>query len=171
MPLAGEYQIICVDEAHFRRDADKRRAWSPIGVSPIVHVNGSTQNTNVYGAYTLEGKFHYTFVEKQLATNTIAFFERLRKFYGKIVFLIDKAGWHTAKIVQAYLHEHAATLRAEYFPTTSPDLNPVEECWRHTRNNVTANTTFDNVKQLKTALRTTWNKQKFKHKSINYLLP
>ena len=154
---------------HFRRDADKRRAWSPVGSAPIVHVNGSFQNTNAYGAYTIDGKFHYKFVEKQLATKTVAFLERLRKIYGRIIFVLDKARWHTAKIVQEYLHKHANDLRMEFFPTTSPDANPVEECWRQTRNNVTANTAFDNVEQLKKALRTEWNKQKFKHKSINYL--
>ena len=167
--MANEYKIICIDEAHFRRDADKRRAWSPIGVSPIVHVNGSTQNTNVYGAYTIDGKFHYKFVEKQLAVATIAFLERLRKIYGKIIFVLDRARWHTAKIVQEYLHKHESNLRIEFLPRTSPDANPVEECWRQTRNRVTANTTFDDVEQLKQALRTQWNKQEFRHKSINYL--
>lgn len=117
----------------------------------------------------MDGKFHYKFVEKQLATKTIAFLERLRKIYGKILFVLDRARWHTAKIVQEYLHEHAATLRVEFFPRTSPDANPVEECWRQTRNTVTANTTFEDVEQLKNALRAEWNKQKFKHKSINYL--
>jgi len=134
-----------------------------------VHVNGSTQNTSVYGAYTLDGKFHYKFVEKQLATATIAFLERLRKIYGKIIFVLDRARWHTANIVQDYVARHAKCMRVEYFPITSPDANPVEECWRQTRNNVTANTTFDNVAHLKQALRSEWNKQRFKHNSINYL--
>lgn len=167
--MADKYKIICIDEAHFRRDADKRRCWSPIGITPTVHVNGGTQNTNVYGAYTIDGKFHYKFVKKQLAVKTIAFFERLRKIYGKIIFIVDKARWHTANSVQEYLHKHGSSLRVEYFPTTSPDINPVEECWRQTRNIVTANIAFDDVGILKKALRVEWNKQKFEHKIINYL--
>lgn len=123
----------------------------------------------MYGAYTIDGKFHYKFVKKQLAIKTIAFFERLRKIYGKIIFIVDKARWHTASSVQDYLHEHNFSLRVEYFPTTSSDINPVEECWRQTRNIVTANTAFDDVTILKKALRTEWNKQKFEHKIINYL--
>ena len=91
--MASTHKIICIDEAHFRRDADKRRCWSPIGEAPIVHVNGSTQNTNVYGAYTLDGKFHYKFVERQLATVTVAFLERLRKIYKKIVFVLESGIW------------------------------------------------------------------------------
>jgi transposase len=169
--LADEYKIICIDEAHFRRDADKRRCWSPIGKTPIVHVNGSTQNTNVYGAYTIDGKFHYKFVEKQLAITTIAFFERLRKIYRKIIFVLDRATWHTAKIVQEYVENFKDDIQLVFFPKTSPDTNPVEECWRQTRNNVTANTAFSDTQLLKKALRTEWNKQKFEHKSINYLLP
>lgn len=171
MPLANEYKIICIDEAHFRRDADQHRAWSVIGKPPIVYVNGSFQNTNVYGAYTIDGKFHYKFVAKQLATKTIRFLERLRKIYQKIIFIIDRATWHTAKIVQKYFKKHAATLRVEYFPITSPDLNPVEECWRQTRKNVTNNTAFNETKKLKKALTKEWKKQPFKHKIINYLIP
>lgn len=171
MPLASDYKIICIDEAHFRRDADRRRCWSPIGKAPIVHVNGSTQNTNVYGAYTLEGKFHYKFVERQLATVTVAFLERLRKIYKKVIFVLDRARWHTAKYVIEYTQKFRGDVQLIFFPITSPDANPVEECWRQTRNNVTANIAFSSTEQLKKELRREWNKQKFKHKSINYLLP
>ena len=171
MPLASDYEIICIDEAHFRRDADKRRCWSPIGNTPIVHVNGSFQNTNVYGAYTLNGKFHYKFAEKQLATVTVAFLERLRKIYKKIIFVLDRARWHTAKHVLEYVKKFDGDIRLVFFPKTSPDANPVEECWRQTRNSVTANKAFSSTEQLKHELCKLWNKQKFKHKSINYLLP
>lgn len=171
MPMADEYTIISIDEAHFRRDADKRRCWSPIGKTPIVHVNGSTQNTNVYGAYTLDGKFHYKFVEKQIAIKTIAFLERLRKIYKKVIFLLDNARWHTAKKVEEYVAKFEGDVQLVFFPKTSPDVNPVEECWRQTRNDVTGNCAFSNTQHLKKRLRNQWNRQKFKHKSINYLMP
>lgn len=167
--MADEYEIICIDEAHFRREADKRRCWSPIGITPIVHVNGSFQNTNVYGAYTLRGTFHYKFVEKQLAIKTIAFFERLRKIYGKIIFIVDRARWHTAHIVEEYVAAHAEDIKLLFLPRTSPDMNPVEECWRQTRNETTGNIAYNTVEELKTALRNQWNKQKFQHKVISYL--
>ena len=167
--MASSHKIICIDEAHFRRDADKRRCWGPIGKTLIVHVNGSTQNTNVYGAYTLEGKFHYKFVEKQLATVTVAFLERLRKIYKKIVFVLDRARWHTARFVMNYVEKHNGNIQLVFLPKTSPDANPVEECWRQTRNNVTANRAFPSREKLKQELRKLWNRQKFKHKNINYL--
>lgn len=167
--MADEYEIICIDEAFFRREADKRRCWSPIGKTPIVYVNGSTQNTSVYGAYTHSGRFHYKFVEKQLAIKTIAFFERLRKIYKKIIFIVDKARWHTAKIVEKYIAANRNCIKIFYLPTACPDVNPTEECWRLTRQNVTANTAFDSVDMLKSSLRAIWNKQKFQHKIINYL--
>jgi transposase len=123
----------------------------------------------VYGAYTLRRKFHYKFVEKQLAIKTRAFLERLRKAYKKIVFLLDRARWHTAKIIRAYARKHKADIKLVFFPITSPDLNPVEECWRQTRNEVTANTAFSSIDRLKAELRRHWNAQKFQHSIINYL--
>ena len=35
--MADEYEIICIDECHFRRDADKRRCWSPVGETQKVN--------------------------------------------------------------------------------------------------------------------------------------
>lgn len=169
MPLADEYEIICIDEAHFKRDADKRKCWSLIGQTPIVYVNGSHQKTNVYGAYTLSGKFHYKFVERQISEKTITFFERLRKIYGKIVFILDQACWHTSKKVEKYIQQHKEEIKVFFFPTATPELNAVEECWKQTRTNVTGNIAFDSVQDLKKALRSSWNKQPFQHKVINYL--
>lgn len=169
--MADKYEIICIDEAHFRREADKRRCWSPIGTTPTIHVNGSFQKTDVYGAYTLNGKFHYKFVQRQISQKTIAFFERLRKIYKKVVFIVDQACWHTSKMVEEYIHKHKEEIKLFFFPTATPELNAVEECWRQTRNSITANTAFDNLEDLKKALRSSWNKQPFRHKIINYLSP
>lgn len=134
-----------------------------------MHVNGSRQNTNVYGAYTFDGRFHYKFVEKQLAITTVKFLERLRKIYKKIVFVLDRARWHTAKHVMEYVEKTKGNVQLVFFPKTSPDANPVEECWRQTRNVVTANKAFSSTTKLKEALRKEWKRQKFKHKCINYL--
>ena len=125
----------------------------------------------MYGAYTLSGKFHYKFVERQISARTIAFFERLRKIYKKIILIVDQACWHTSKMVKKYIKQHKESIKVFFFPTATPELNAVEECWRQTRNTVTANTAFDTVKDLKNALRSSWNKQPFQHKVINYLSP
>ena len=132
-------------------------------------MNGSFQKTGVYGAYTLSGKFHYKFVERQISEKTIAFLERLRKIYKKIVFLLDQVGWHTSKKVEKYIQQHKKDIKVFFFPTATPQLNAVEECWKQTRNNVTGNIAFDTVQDLKKALRSSWNRQPFQHNIINYL--
>ena len=142
-----------------------------MGKTPKVYVNGSTQNANVYGAYTIHGKFHYKFVKRQLAVKTVAFFERLRKIYKKIIFIVDKARWHTANVVQQFVDKNSENIKIFFFPTTSPDLNPVEECWRETRGDVTANKAYGTMEKLKCGLKQHWNRQKFKHNIINYLCP
>ena len=88
-------------------------------------MNGSTQNTNVYGAYTLDGKFHYKFVEKQLAIATVKFFERLRKIYKKIVFVLDRARWHTAKHVMNYVDQFDGDIRLVFFPKQPSPVSKV----------------------------------------------
>ena len=74
-------------------------------------------------------------------------------------------------MVEKYIHKNKNDIKIFFFPTASPELNAVEECWRETRNNITANTAFDNLEDLKKTLRSSWNKQPFQHKIINYLSP
>jgi len=71
--------------------------------------------------------------------------------------------------VKQYINKHKKEIKIFFFPTATPELNPVEECWRQTRNTVTGNIAFDTVQDLKKSLRSSWNKQPFQHKSINYL--
>ena len=49
-----------------------------------------------------------------------------------------------------------------FFPTGSPDLNPVEECWRQTRENVTY-VSHNSEEELLEDLENYWKKQLFIH--------
>jgi hypothetical protein len=50
--LGKDVVIICMDEAHFTIDTDRRKCWARKGTTPIVYMNGSKEAINEGGALT-----------------------------------------------------------------------------------------------------------------------
>lgn len=81
--------------------------------------------------------------------------------------LLDKATWNKNKLVMGYLEKN--NIPYDFFPTGASDINPTEECWNITRENVTANKSYNNEKDLFQSLKSFWETRPFKHKVLNYL--
>ena len=169
----GTIIIICLDEAHFTIDANRRRCWAKKGTTPIVYMNGSKESIDVGGALTSKGKFHYQQMKRQVKEEVLKFIKRLHQKYRnthrKILFILDKATWHKNDLVKGYFKKHKDTIDYMWFPTGAPDINPVEECWNQTRDNKTANTSHDSGKHLAYSLKSYWNTQPFNLNLLNYL--
>ena len=114
-------------------------------------------------------------MERQVKEEVINFIKRLHQKYSKthrkILFILDRAKWHKNKLVIGYFKEHKDTIDYMWFPIGAPDLNPIEECWRQTRNNKTANVSYDCEKHLSASLKSYWNTQPFNINLSNYLCP
>jgi len=74
-------------------------------------------------------------------------------------------------LVLGYFKENKDEIDYMFLPTGAADIDPVEECWRQTREKKTANTTPDTIKELQTSLKSFWNKQPFTLDLSNYLCP
>ena len=82
-----------------------------------------------------------------------------------------KCWWHKNNLVVGYFKENKDTIDYMFLPTGAADIDPVEECWHQTRENKTANTSHDTIKELRTSLKSFWNKQPFTLDLSNYLCP
>ena len=82
--------------------------------------------------------------------------------------LLDKATWNKNKLVVSWLEENK--IEYMFFPTGASDLNPVEECWRQTRNDATS-VSHNSIKDLVKSLKEYWESQPFRHNVLNYLSP
>jgi len=98
-----------------------------------------------------------------------AFLHQLRRRYGRLILLIDKAPWHRSKLVKTFLDENRSWLHALYFPANAPEMNPVEECWRQMKNDVVGSTFHPTFQQLKIALTKYLRTKRYKHKLFKYL--
>ncbi len=76
----------------------------------------------------------------------------------KICMIIDNAPWHKKayRLIYEDLCDEYKDIRDKLviikLPPYSPDLNPIEQCWRITRREVTHNTFFSSTDALTTAL-------------------
>lgn len=160
--------VVTYDQAHFTIDADVRKVWAKIGTTPMVWKNGSKKGVNVGGAY-VTGEFYFYFMSWQEQEQVLWNIKLIRMRFPKMLLLLDKAKWNKNNFVLSWLVENKIPYML--FPTGASDLNPVEECWRQTRDNVTANISHNSEEELQKSLETYWEKQPFKHDVLSYLSP
>jgi transposase len=81
---------------------------------------------------------------------TIRFLQALQDEFGeKIHVLLDNASYLNSKQVRDLIEE--TQIEATYFPRGSPDLNPVEECWRQLKRTL-GNCFFTSIDELRPAM-------------------
>ena len=65
-----------------------------------------------------------------------------------MIVVVDNARWHHAKALQPWLLQHSRTLRLDFLPPYSPELNPVERVWKLTRRQATHNQYFPSLEAI-----------------------
>lgn len=61
------------------------------------------------------------------------FVVRLINQFKKMVIVIDHGPCHVSKNMQEFYAENRENLHVEYFPSYSPELDPIEQSWRETK--------------------------------------
>jgi transposase len=66
----------------------------------------------------------------------------------KMFVVVDNARWHHAKALAPWLNRHRKTLRLDFLPPYSPEINHIERVWKLTRRLCTHNHYFEDLKEL-----------------------
>lgn len=116
------------DETGLRSDDVNGRGYAPKGRTPVRRVKGTPEKTNMISTVTNQGKVRFMFYRERLnAKVLIRFLRRLLRSADRKVFLIlDNLRVHHARLVKAWVCEHADQIELYYLPSYSPDLNPDE---------------------------------------------
>jgi transposase len=122
----------CEDEATFGLLPIVQRGWYRKGSRPVVTVNSKNECTNVFGARSV-GSFAFMFSERKNQKAFVRFLVKLELRWGRVCLFVDNGPCHHGAILDAFLRSHRRTLRIFYFPKYSPELNPVEPCWKPAR--------------------------------------
>ena len=61
---------------------------------------------------------------------------------------MDNAAFHKTQLVRDLVEESSSWIKMEFIPPYSPELNPIETCWKVTKNAVTKSQYFPTRKEL-----------------------
>lgn len=167
-----DHEIIAIDEASFHLATTYKKIWFPRGQTPRGAFFWSSKKLITFGALLSTGRFYYDFYQVQ---NSMTFRSFLRNLFEtldnkkKYVLILDNAGFHKTQCVKSLINEYAPRISVEHIPPYSPELNPIETCWKVTKNNVTKSQYFENIDDMQEALENFWYKRKFMLNFIRYL--
>jgi len=166
------YEIVAIDEASFQLNTDYKRIWFLKGKKPKRAFFWSNKKLTVFGALTSSSKFYYDFY---IAQNSLTFSFFLKDFFAwldsskKYVLILDNAGFHKTDCVKSLLETQNKWIAVEYIPPYSPELNPIETCWKVTKNAVTRSQHFKTIDAMQEVLEDFWDSHIFMQNFMHYL--
>ena len=125
------------DESGVRSDFHAGTTWALKGQTPVIEATGARFGLNMMAAITPRGGMYFMVVQGTVnADKTCQFLERLMHGNDGKVFLIwDGHPTHKSKKVKICIESYNGRLEVFVLPSYSPDLNPTEQVWNHTKSN------------------------------------
>jgi len=136
----------------------------------MVLTTGSHRRTCLFGTISLDGKQLFRQYDAVNGESFLAYMKELkRKFSTFLLFLDKSATHHRNRRVRRWLQKNHDSAKVRWFPTARPELNPLEECWRQSKDIIQANhihPTFETMKkEISKMLRT----KRFRLNIVKYL--
>jgi transposase len=148
----AKVELWCTDEQRLGLKPIIRKVWSPIGQRPSVKVHQRYQWTYLYAfACPKSGDLHWLVLPTVNAELFSVALENFAEEVGagtrkRILLVLDRAGWHTAKKLKV-----PEGIHLEFLPSHSPELQPSERLWPLSNEGV-ANRHFEEIEELEEAL-------------------
>jgi transposase len=142
------------DESGVRSDFHSGTTWALKGQTPVVESTGARFGLNMMAAITPRGQMQFMIVKGTVRADQICeFLNRLMHGHGNKVFLIwDGHPTHKSKKVKECIASFSGRLEIFLLPSYSPDLNPIEQLWNHTKTNGSGRKPITGPDQLKSII-------------------
>ena len=148
----AKVELWCTDEQRLGLKPIVRKAWSPIGQRPPVKVHQRYRWTYLYAfAHPNSGEIHWLILPTVNAEVFSVALENFAREVGagtrrRILLVLDRAGWHTAKKLRV-----PEGIHLEFLPSHSPELQPSERLWPLSNEGV-ANRQFEEIEEMEETL-------------------
>lgn len=144
----------------------RRRTWAPSGHTPVMHAWDRRDRLSAIGAISVSPRRRHLGHYFQLLDRNVTgqdlegFIKQLHRQLARPIILVwDRFGphrWAAKKL----LAKHSRWLDIEWLPPYAPDLNPVEQCWNHTKYADLANFIPEDIHDLHRAVQTSFHAQR-----------
>jgi transposase len=138
-------------------------------------VTGERRGVKVLGAVEIyRAQFHYTTDTVFNADTYLRFLKQLAPRYRRrgAILVQDNASYHKDRAVWAWFSRNQSWLEVHHLPPYSPEFNPAERLWQHTRKNGTHNRYFATIDQLRRTITRVFTDIQARPWTIaGYLLP
>jgi transposase len=156
--IFGDEAVIFADAAHPTHAVRPVGCWAPKDQPIAVEQSSGRDRLNIHGAIDLEtGQTIMKDVLVVDAASTIMLLMAIETLYPGMrlihVFL-DNAGYHHAKLVQAWLARPGCRIRLHFIPAYCPHLNPIERLWGLMHRHVTHNKCYATFREFSIAMLT-----------------
>ena len=143
--------VVCIDQTKASVQVEPRAAWFRRGMRPTVEPSGQREWTCVLGAITEDGeRFFSRCTEYITAEHAKHFILALcEEFRDDLIVVLDGAPYFRASAVTDLAARDDLVLVR--LPPYSPELNPVEECWRQLKDAL-GTRLFDSLAELNGAI-------------------
>jgi len=131
---------------------------------------GSHRRTCPFGTISLDGKQLFRQYDTVNGESFLTYLKELkRKFSASLLFLDKSAPHHRNEHVRQWLQRNSNSIKVKWFPTARPELNPIEECWRQSRDIIQANRIYPTFEAMKKEISKTLRTKRFRLDIVNYL--
>ncbi len=145
--------VVCINQTKKSVQVESRAAWFPRGTRLSIELSRQRDWTCLLGAITEDGdRFFARFEEYVTADHAKYFiFELCNEFKNDLIVVLDGAPYFQASAVTDLAARD--DLAFVTLPAYSPELNPVEACWRQLQTAL-SNRFFGSLTELTTAIDT-----------------
>jgi transposase len=147
-----------LDESGFMLQPVRRRTRAPSGQTPVQRAWDRHDRLSAVGLIGVSPKRHrlslyFHLVPRNVDTDQLIWLLYLlhRHYRRHVVIVWDRLGAHRS--AAAYFENHHPDwFTFEPLPSYAPELNPVEQCWNHTKYSDLANFLPDDLDRLQEAI-------------------
>lgn len=151
-------------------DSVVRAVWAKKGSKPTILTTDSHARTCIFGALSMDGRQLFRQYPNVDGENPLKFLKEMKRRFGLFLLFLDKSTPHRKdEDVKMWLKGNRRHIKVMWFPTGGSEFNPVEECWRQTKDSVVACTIYPSFTEMKKTLAKHLRTKKFKLDLTKYL--
>ena len=130
---------------------------------------GSHHRTCLFGTISLDGKQLFRQYDTVNGESFLTYLKELKRRFTAFLLFLDKSTPHHNGRVRQWLRKNRIRVKVRWFPTARPELNPIEECWRQSKDIIQANRIYPTFEAMKEEISKTLRTKRFRLDIVEYL--